>query len=75
MGDEVVDSADWVGPYEAGLASYRERDFATAISNFENTQKVRKHDQASTMMIERCKRQLEGATGEAWDDTMIAQTK
>ena len=75
MDDEVSGPSDWVTSYEAGLASYRERDFVAAIRHFEEAQKIRKQDQASSMMIERCKHQMQAVTGDVFDDTMIARTK
>jgi adenylate cyclase len=75
MADAFSDASGWVECYEAGLASYRARDFATAIRHFEKVVSLRDQDQASSMMIERCKRALEAPTGADWDDLTIAQTK
>jgi adenylate cyclase len=75
MADEFTDSTEWVKFYEAGLASYRARDFAAAIPQFEEVVSLRKQDQASSLMIERCRQQLENPTGDDWDDTAIAKTK
>ncbi|WP_291858724.1 adenylate/guanylate cyclase domain-containing protein [Bradyrhizobium sp.] len=75
MSDEAGAPPDWIAPYEAGLASYRARDFTAAIGHFEKATKRREHDQASLIMIERCKRQLEAPVGDDWDDTAIARTK
>jgi adenylate cyclase len=61
--------------YEAGLAAYRARDFAAAIRDFEQVVALRKQDQASSVMIERCQRQIAAPSGEDWDDTAIALTK
>jgi hypothetical protein len=36
---------------------------------------LRKQDQASSVMIERCQRQIAAPSGEDWDDTAIALTK
>ncbi len=74
MADEFSDSSGWVAFYEAGLASYRARDFTAAIRDFEKVQNIRKDD-ASSIMIERCKQQLETPTGDGWDDTTVALTK
>ncbi len=74
MADEFADSSGWVAFYEAGLASYRARDFTAAIRDFEKVQNIRKDD-ASSIMIERCKQQLETPTGDGWDDTTVALTK
>ena len=75
MAGEVSEIPDWVKSYEAGLASYRARDFAAAIAQFEMGLSLRKQDQASLLMIERCKQALAGATGDDWDDTAVALTK
>jgi adenylate cyclase len=72
---ELAVPSRWVGLYESGLASYRARDFAAAMQHFENAITDRKQDQASSIMIERCKQQLERPTDDGWDDTTIAQTK
>ena len=61
--------------YEAGLKSYRARDFAAAIADFEKVVSLRNQDQASSRMIERCKQQLEAPTDDGWDDTTVALTK
>jgi len=74
MRGESADPSGWVGLYESGLASYRARDFAGAISDFERVLDIRK-DQASSVMLQRCNQQLEGPTDESWNDTTIAQTK
>ncbi|HEX7563189.1 MAG TPA: adenylate/guanylate cyclase domain-containing protein, partial [Bradyrhizobium sp.] len=75
MADEPLDSRGWVEHYEAGLKSYRARDFAAAIADFEKVVNLRKQDQASVRMIERCKQQLEAPTADGWDDTSVALTK
>jgi adenylate cyclase len=75
MADEFGGSPSWVQSYEAGLASYRARDFAAAIRDFENVQSLRKRDQASSIMIERCKQQLVAPSNDVWDGTTIARTK
>jgi adenylate cyclase len=76
--DELAERPAWADLYESGLASYRGRDFVDAIGFFEEVLSQRGQDQASSMMIERCRRQLERPAGEAedgWDDTMVAETK
>ena len=79
---ELLDMADalstplrWASLYESGLASYRKRDFAAAMQYFEMASADRKPDQASLVMIERCRQRLEGPIDDGWDDTMVAQTK
>jgi adenylate cyclase len=75
MADDPADSTGWVGLYESGLASYRARDFAAAILEFERVLAVRSEDQASSMMIERCRERLAAPAGDDWDDTTIALRK
>jgi adenylate cyclase len=76
MAGEFTDASGWVKSYEAGLASYRARDFTAAIHAFEKALSLRTQDQASSLMIERCKQQLDNPTGDdGWDGTMIALTK
>jgi adenylate cyclase len=75
MAEEFTEPLGWVECYEAGLASYRARDFATATRNFEKAQQLRKQDHASSVMIERCRQQLASPAGADWDDTTIARTK
>jgi adenylate cyclase len=75
MADELPDSSGWVEIYEAGLKSYRARDFTAAIADFEKVVSLRQQDQASSRMIERCKQQLQAPTADGWDDTTVALTK
>jgi adenylate cyclase len=73
MAGECEDLRDWVAAYEAGLAAWRTGDFAAAIGHFEQASKCRS-DAASSLMIERCKQQIENPT-EGWDGTTVARTK
>ncbi|MBR1125327.1 adenylate/guanylate cyclase domain-containing protein [Bradyrhizobium lablabi] len=75
MAGEASDCEAWVAVYEAGLASWRAREFARAIGDFEKAAAMRPSDAASALMIERCKQQLENPAGEDWDGTTIARTK
>ncbi|MDP1582624.1 MAG: adenylate/guanylate cyclase domain-containing protein [Bradyrhizobium sp.] len=75
MAGEYADSSGWVAHYETGLASYRARDFAAAILDFEKVVTLRKMDLASSMMIERCREQLKMPAGDDWDDTTVALRK
>ena len=59
MADEAAGCPDWVAAYEAGLAAWRSREFARAIGDFEKAAAMRKLDAASSVMIERCRQQLE----------------
>ena len=75
MADEAAGCPDWVAAYEAGLASWRAREFERAIGDFERAAALRKSDAASAVMIERCRQQLENPSGEEWDGTTVARTK
>ncbi len=75
MADMFGGSTDWIKAYEAGLASWRARDFTAAIGAFEKALEIRNGDAASSAMIERCKQQLENPAGDDWDGTTIARTK
>lgn len=75
MAGDYADSSGWVAHYESGLASYRARDFAAAIVDFEKVVTLRKQDLASSMMIERCREQLKMPAGDDWDDTTVALRK
>jgi adenylate cyclase len=75
MADQVSAAPEWVEFYEAGLAFFRAGDFTAAMRDFETAQNVRKHDQASAVMIERCKQQLVAPIADDWDGTTIARTK
>ena len=69
----------WVNPFrsegEAGLAAWRGGNFTAAIDSFEKALAARKDDAASSLMIERCRQQLENPAAENWDGTTVAQTK
>ena len=75
MADEANGSQEWVRAYEAGLAAWRSREFARAIGDFEKAAALRKFDAASSVMIERCRQQLENPSDEDWDGTTVARTK
>ena len=75
MAGECEDLRDWVAAYEAGLAAWRAGDFAGAIGHFERAQKLKQLDAASSLMIERCKHQIENPSAEHWDGTTVARTK
>lgn len=75
MAEEGGGAPEWVSAYEAGLASWRARDFMAAIAAFEKARDIRKGDAASAAMIERCRQQLENPSAEDWDGTTVARTK
>jgi adenylate cyclase len=75
MADAFGGSTDWIKAYEAGLASWRARDFTGAIGAFERVLEIRSEDAASSAMIKRCRHQLLNPTSEEWDGTTIARSK
>ena len=75
MAEASAEPPEWVKSYEMGLASYRARDFAGAIGAFEKAQQLRGQDQASAVMIERCKQALVSPVAENWDGTAVALKK
>ena len=48
---------------------------AEAIGAFETTLELRPQDAASSVMVGRCRQQLEKPTSEGWDGTTVARTK
>ena len=75
MADEAGGAPNWVQAYEAGLASWRARDFTAAITAFEQVKQIRNGDAASSVMIERCRGELQNPSGEEWDGTAVAKSK
>jgi adenylate cyclase len=75
MADDLTTLPDWIGLYEAGVAAFRRRDFTAAIGHFNDVIVGRAGDHASSMMIERCKEQLQRPSPDSWDYTTIARTK
>lgn len=75
MADAPAETPEWVKSYEAGLASYRARDFAAAIALFQKVQNLQTGDRATELMIERCKQAMLAPISEDWDGTATARTK
>jgi adenylate cyclase len=75
MTDASIELPAWVANYEAGLAAYRARDFANAMTAFEKTKILRDGDLASELMIERCKQAVLSPGDEDWDGTAVARKK
>jgi adenylate cyclase len=74
MAGECDDARDWVKAYETGLAAWRSGDFSGAIGHFEAAANAKGADVASSLMIERCKHQIENPSAD-WDGTTVARTK
>jgi len=65
----------WVALYESGLAAYRARDFAAAITVFHQLLDVHANDLPARMMLERCSQFLESPPGSDWEATSTMKVK
>jgi adenylate cyclase len=75
MADEAAEPSGWVETYESGLAAFRAQDFEGAIECFQKAVALRSQDEASSVMIERCKQLLKAPAEDGWDDTTVARVK
>jgi adenylate cyclase len=75
MAGEATEPSGWVAAYESGLVAFRARDFEGAIECFQQAIALRSGDEASSVMIERCKQLREAPADEGWDDTTVARVK
>ena len=64
----------WVASYEMGLAAYRARNFADAVSFFQGVLTMR-DDGPARVMIERCRGLLVSPPGDDWEATLAMQAK
>lgn len=69
------ETADWIGRYERGLASYRGRRFAAALADFEAVLNMRGHDRPAELMRDRCRHLVETAHDVAWRPVAALTTK
>jgi adenylate cyclase len=72
---EGASPPSWTALYEAGLAAYRARNFATAISFFQMLLAVRESDGAARFMIGRCQALIEAPPESDWKATTEMSTK
>src|SRR5258705_421598 len=79
---ELLDMAErgamppaWVALYDAGLAAYRTRNFAVAVSLFQQVLEARPSDQPARIMLGRCSQYLESPPGEDWEATNAMKAK
>jgi adenylate cyclase len=75
MAGNGSDAPHWVASYEAGLASYRARDFAAAMACFERALAEHGDDSPSRIMMERCRLFLKDPPGDDWQATNAMQVK
>ena len=79
---ELLDMAErgamppaWVALYDAGLAAYRTRNFAVAISLFQQVLEARPSDQPTRIMLGRCSQYLKSPPEEDWEATNAMKAK
>jgi len=65
----------WVALYDSGLAAYRTRNFAGAMSFFQQLLAARASDQPARIMLERCSQFLRSPPGENWEATNAMKAK
>jgi adenylate cyclase len=75
LAGEEDERASWIEHYEAGLAKYRDRDFAGAMVLFEAVLGERPLDEPAMQMLERCRRLERSGVDEAWSPVAALQTK
>ena len=65
----------WVAHYEQGLASYRRRDFADAVTHFEAALREHPADEPSAQMLDRCRHLAQSGADEEWRPVAALTTK
>jgi adenylate cyclase len=65
----------WVTLYDSGLAAYRTRNFAGAMSFFQQLLAVRASDHPARVMLERCSQFLRSPPEEDWEATNAMKAK
>jgi adenylate cyclase len=65
----------WVALYDAGLAAFRARDFAGAMTFFQQLLTERVSDQPARIMLERCSQFLKSPPGKDWEATNTMKMK
>jgi adenylate cyclase len=71
---EASHRAPWIERYERGLAKYRDRDPTGAIVEFEAVLWDRQQDQATKVLLERCRR-LQSQTPKDWQAIAVLNSK
>jgi adenylate cyclase len=62
----IAEPPGWVGTYEAGLAAYTRREWASAIELFREVIAARGEDRPSELFLERCRSYLACPPPEHW---------
>jgi adenylate cyclase len=75
MAERGAGPPSWVALYDSGLAAYRARNFAGAMSFFQQLLAVQASDQPARIMLERCSQFLKSPPGEDWGATNAMKAK
>jgi adenylate cyclase len=70
-----ADVHEFMGWYAKGLSSYRQRDWSTAVRNFQNALILRPDDYPSQMYIERSHLYLASPPPDEWNGVFVLRTK
>ena len=74
--DGLGDRPDWVAPYEAGLAAYRDRRWSEAERHFAAADAARPDgDGPSRLFVERCRELIAAPPGADWTPVAIQMEK
>jgi adenylate cyclase len=65
----------WAALYESALAAYRAKDFARAMSLFQQVLAEKRSDRPAQIMIEHCRRYLQSPPGKDWEATNAMKVK
>jgi adenylate cyclase len=74
-GSLPADVQEFIGWYAKGLSSYRERDWSTAVRNFQHALILQPEDYPSQMYIERSHLYLASPPPDAWNGVFVLRTK
>jgi adenylate cyclase len=75
MAERGAGPPSWVALYDSGLAAYRMRNFAAAMSFFQQLLAARASDQPARIMLERCSQFLTSPPEEDWEATNAMKAK
>jgi adenylate cyclase len=75
MAERGAGPPSWVALYASGLAAYRMRNFAAAMSFFQQLLAARASDQPARIMLERCSQFLTSPPEEDWEATNAMKAK
>lgn len=73
--DAERQAAHWIAHYEQGLARYRARDFAGAVTDFEGVSGNGRTLRPAELMQESCQQLLRTAPDQAWRPVAVLNSK